>query len=183
MLRRCGGLRRVDVPGRAGHYAALMASQRRMWTAVALAAVALLAGCTGGAGVAGTHSAASAPSSVAAASSPVSGSAPASRRSGSVAASAVPTGSSSAAAPVRRGVPAVRLVKGLAGMPPVTDTRNVYAAAGVGMIPAREHGYPAYAYVPHNKSGDVWVSTSAPIKSFASARSASRSSMWCRPTT
>ena len=135
-----------------------MAFEKRMWTAVALAAaVAVLAACTGGAGIAGTHSVGSAPWSVAAASSAVSATASASRRSGSVAASAVPTGSSSAAAPVRRGVPAVRLVHGLAGMPPVTDTRNVYAAAGVAMIPARERGYPAYAYVPHNKSGDVWV--------------------------
>jgi YVTN family beta-propeller protein len=42
-------------------------------------------------------------------------------------------------------------------MPAVASPHNVYADAGAGMIPAREKTYPAYAYVPHNKSGDVWV--------------------------
>ncbi len=49
------------------------------------------------------------------------------------------------------------LVAGLPGMPPVTDVHNVYADAGAGMISSVQHDYPAYAYVPHNKSGDVWV--------------------------
>ena len=35
--------------------------------------------------------------------------------------------------------------------------RNVYALAGAGMVPGVEKSYPAYAYVPHNRSGDVWV--------------------------
>ena len=42
-------------------------------------------------------------------------------------------------------------------MPPVKDPHNIYVDAGAGMISAREKAYPAYAYVPHNKSGDVWV--------------------------
>ena len=42
-------------------------------------------------------------------------------------------------------------------MPPVPDRHNVYADAGVGMVPTRQRSFPAYAYVPHNKSGDVWV--------------------------
>ena len=42
-------------------------------------------------------------------------------------------------------------------MPPVPDRRNVYADAGAGMISAVQRHYPAYAYVPHNRSGDVWV--------------------------
>jgi YVTN family beta-propeller protein len=46
---------------------------------------------------------------------------------------------------------------GLPGMPPVSNRRNIYADAAAGMIPAREKAYPAYAYIPHNKSGDVWV--------------------------
>lgn len=49
------------------------------------------------------------------------------------------------------------LVAGLPGMPPVTDLHNVYADAGAGMISGRRRDYPSYAYVPHNKSGDVWV--------------------------
>ncbi len=46
---------------------------------------------------------------------------------------------------------------GLPGMPPVTDPHNIYAAAATGLVKASTKKYPAYAYVPHNKSGDVWV--------------------------
>ena len=42
-------------------------------------------------------------------------------------------------------------------MPPVLDQHNVYSAAGAGDVSAAVAKYPAYAYVPHNKSGDVWV--------------------------
>ncbi|MGI8417104.1 MAG: hypothetical protein ACR2P2_13065, partial [Nakamurella sp.] len=42
-------------------------------------------------------------------------------------------------------------------MPAVSDPHNVYAAAGPNMIMSRIKRDPAYAYVPHNKSGDVWV--------------------------
>jgi YVTN family beta-propeller protein len=45
----------------------------------------------------------------------------------------------------------------LPGMPKVTDPRNIYAAASAGMLTALSRTYPAYAYVPHNRSGDVWV--------------------------
>jgi len=48
-------------------------------------------------------------------------------------------------------------IVGLLGMPPVTDPHNVYAAAGANMVSAAQLKYPHYAYVPHNKSGDVWV--------------------------
>lgn len=42
-------------------------------------------------------------------------------------------------------------------MPRVTDRRNIYSNAGAGLIlPALRHD-PAYAYVPHNRSNDVWV--------------------------
>lgn len=46
---------------------------------------------------------------------------------------------------------------GLPGMPPVIDKHNIYASAGAGMVGAATAGFPHYAYVPHNKSGDVWV--------------------------
>src|SRR5664279_4594881 len=48
-------------------------------------------------------------------------------------------------------------IPGLPGMPPVTGRHHVYSHAGAGMLAARMRGYPAYAHVPHNKSGDVWV--------------------------
>ena len=53
--------------------------------------------------------------------------------------------------------PVCPVPNGLPGMPPVTDAHNVYADAGANMISAAQRRYPAYAYVPHNKSGDVWV--------------------------
>jgi DNA-binding beta-propeller fold protein YncE len=42
-------------------------------------------------------------------------------------------------------------------MPPATDPHNVYAAAGPGMLSAVLAGDKPLVYVPHNKSGDVWV--------------------------
>ncbi len=42
-------------------------------------------------------------------------------------------------------------------MPPVPDAHNVYAAAAAGQLSAAVRHDPAYAYVPHNRSGDVWV--------------------------
>jgi len=45
----------------------------------------------------------------------------------------------------------------LPGMPPVTDPHNIYAAAGVNMLGPAAQRAKAYAYVPHSKSGDVWV--------------------------
>jgi DNA-binding beta-propeller fold protein YncE len=68
----------------------------------------------------------------------------------------VSTGSASMVAPMSS-APVTQVPDGLAGMPPVTDLHNVYAAAAAGDISARVASYPAYAYVPHNKSGDVWV--------------------------
>ncbi len=49
------------------------------------------------------------------------------------------------------------MVAGLPGMPAVNDRHNIYADAGAGMISSRQSADPAYAYVPHNRSGDVWV--------------------------
>src|SRR5437764_8517230 len=45
----------------------------------------------------------------------------------------------------------------LAGMPAVTDPHNVYAAAGAGMVSDAVKADKPLVYVPHTKSGDVWV--------------------------
>jgi YVTN family beta-propeller protein len=45
----------------------------------------------------------------------------------------------------------------LPGMPPVPDPHNVYAAAGAGMLSAAAKAAKPLVYVPHVKSGDVWV--------------------------
>jgi YVTN family beta-propeller protein len=45
----------------------------------------------------------------------------------------------------------------LAGMPAVTDPRNVYAAAGAGMLAEPARSATPLVYVPHTGSGDVWV--------------------------
>jgi DNA-binding beta-propeller fold protein YncE len=42
-------------------------------------------------------------------------------------------------------------------MPAATDRHNVYAAAGRGMLSATAAQGKALVYVPHSKSGDVWV--------------------------
>jgi len=104
---------------------------------VAVAAV-LLTGCTGGDPNSGSSTAAP---------------------SGRLTAATMPSTSRSR---VAAGGPAAAVrggsgIPGLPGMPPVTDRHNVYSHAGAGMLAARMRGYPAYAYVPHNKSGDVWV--------------------------
>lgn len=45
----------------------------------------------------------------------------------------------------------------LPGMPPVTDPHNVYANAGRNMLSAAAKTALPLVYVPHTKSGDVWV--------------------------
>lgn len=45
----------------------------------------------------------------------------------------------------------------LPGMPPVLDPHNIYSAAGANMLGENAKKSKAYAYVPHSKSGDVWV--------------------------
>jgi DNA-binding beta-propeller fold protein YncE len=45
----------------------------------------------------------------------------------------------------------------LSGMPPVTDPRNVYADAGPGMLAEPARAARPLVYVPHTRSGDVWV--------------------------
>jgi DNA-binding beta-propeller fold protein YncE len=53
--------------------------------------------------------------------------------------------------------PAAALLVTLPGMPAATDRHNVYAAAGRGMLSATAAQGKALVYVPHSKSGDVWV--------------------------
>ena len=45
----------------------------------------------------------------------------------------------------------------LPGMPPVTDPRNVYSDAGASMLNDVTRAAKPLVYVPHTKSGDVWV--------------------------
>jgi YVTN family beta-propeller protein len=45
----------------------------------------------------------------------------------------------------------------LPGMPAVTDPHNVYAAAGAGMLAEPARAARPLVYVPHTRSGDVWV--------------------------
>ncbi|MBA2324213.1 MAG: beta-propeller fold lactonase family protein [Pseudonocardiales bacterium] len=45
----------------------------------------------------------------------------------------------------------------LPGMPALPDPRNVYAAAGVNMLNDVTRAAKPLVYVPHTKSGDVWV--------------------------
>src|SRR4051794_1485142 len=98
-------------------------------TVLALSAVLALAGCS------------SPPAAPADAATPPSTPAPSTR------AAELP---SSAPAPSPSVVP-----DQLPGMPPVTDSKNVYAAAGAGMLgPVAKSARPM-VYVPHN-SGDVW---------------------------
>ncbi|WP_028930240.1 YncE family protein [Pseudonocardia asaccharolytica] len=43
------------------------------------------------------------------------------------------------------------------GMPPVLDRHNIYASAGAGMLSDAARAARPLVYVPHTKSGDVWV--------------------------
>ena len=61
-----------------------------------------------------------------------------------------PTGAPSATT-----APAV--IDPLPGMPAVTDPHNVYASAGAGQLAPAVAGDKPLVYVPHSKSGDVWV--------------------------
>jgi DNA-binding beta-propeller fold protein YncE len=45
----------------------------------------------------------------------------------------------------------------LPGMPPVSDPHNVYSDAGASMLNAVTKAARPLVYVPHTKSGDVWV--------------------------
>jgi len=44
-----------------------------------------------------------------------------------------------------------------AEMPGARDSHHIYQAAGANKLSAQVRRDPAYAYVPHNKSGDIWV--------------------------
>jgi YVTN family beta-propeller protein len=53
--------------------------------------------------------------------------------------------------------PGVSAVSGLPGMPALVDPDNVYAAAGAEMLSPAVRADQPLVYVPHTKSGDVWV--------------------------
>jgi DNA-binding beta-propeller fold protein YncE len=53
--------------------------------------------------------------------------------------------------------PAPALTNALPGMPAVADPHNVDAAAGAGLLSAAVKDDKPLVYVPHSKSGDVWV--------------------------
>ena len=53
--------------------------------------------------------------------------------------------------------PVAPAVDVLPGMPPVVDPNNIYSEAGANMLGPSARQSKAYAYVPHSKSGDVWV--------------------------
>ena len=63
----------------------------------------------------------------------------------------------SASLPNETAPPPPALTNPLPGMPPVTDPHNVYASAGAGQLAAAVAGDNPLVYVPHSKSGDVWV--------------------------
>lgn len=46
---------------------------------------------------------------------------------------------------------------GLPGMPPVADAHNVDADSGANMLSAAAKAARPLVYVPHDRSGDVWV--------------------------
>ncbi|MDQ6657167.1 MAG: hypothetical protein M3Z00_02840, partial [Actinomycetota bacterium] len=48
-------------------------------------------------------------------------------------------------------------IDALPGMPPVLDPSNVYSASAADKLAPQVRRDPAYAYVPHNGSSDVWV--------------------------
>ncbi|HVW42191.1 MAG TPA: hypothetical protein VHC18_12655 [Amycolatopsis sp.] len=61
------------------------------------------------------------------------------------------------AAPPSSSAAAVAPADGLPGMPPVPDPHNIVAAAGANLLaPAAKAARPL-VYVPHVRSGDVWV--------------------------
>ncbi|MDQ6658869.1 MAG: hypothetical protein M3Z00_11705, partial [Actinomycetota bacterium] len=68
---------------------------------------------------------------------------------------AAPT--SSTAEAHRSSPPAKKLRSALPGMPPVLDPSNVYSASAADKLAPQVRRDPAYAYVPHNGSSDVWV--------------------------
>jgi DNA-binding beta-propeller fold protein YncE len=63
----------------------------------------------------------------------------------------------SISAPAPAGPPLDTVADPLPGMPPVTDPRNVYSDAGANMLSDAAKAAKPLVYVPHTKSGDVWV--------------------------
>ncbi len=68
--------------------------------------------------------------------------------------SSVVPGSSTAPASA---APSSGAIDVLPGMPPVTDPANIYGDAGANMLSDIARRSKPYAYVPHTKSGEVWV--------------------------
>lgn len=60
-------------------------------------------------------------------------------------------------APAAPAAPAALPNTALPGMPPVTDPHDVYAAAGAGMLSDAVKAATPLVYVPHTKTGEVWV--------------------------
>lgn len=128
---------------------------------VLLAALVLLSGCTGGSTAARSVSVSPARgSSTAPSASTVAG--PRSPSASPAPATAVPAFTTPKPSSVSRPLTKAHGTRpsstaGLPGMPGVTDHHNIYAAAGANALSTRQRRYPKYAYVPHNRSGDVWV--------------------------
>src|SRR3954471_24146145 len=59
--------------------------------------------------------------------------------------------------PPTSAAPTTPAVDGLAGMPPVTDPKNVYSQAGAGMLSPGAAAAKPLVYVPHSGSGEVMV--------------------------
>jgi DNA-binding beta-propeller fold protein YncE len=79
---------------------------------------------------------------------------------GGAAAGSAPAGSAGASAPAGSAgasAPVDPVANPLPGMPPVRDPRNVYADAGANMLTDVTKAAKPLVYVPHTKSGDVWV--------------------------
>ena len=138
--------------------------------ALAAAAAALVAGCSSGS-TAGTTAS---PSSSASAGSAAADSVAADTRPAdphesmdhgtmSMAETTVasPTITESSTAATSPGAPSAAptpaAVDVLPGMPPVVDPTNIYSEAGANMLGPAAQQSKQYAYVPHSKSGDVWV--------------------------
>ncbi len=71
--------------------------------------------------------------------------------------SAVPATSGTPAPAATPAPVPVSVADALPGMPPVTDPHNVYANAGAGMLSDAAKAAKPLVYVPHTKSGEVWV--------------------------
>jgi DNA-binding beta-propeller fold protein YncE len=85
---------------------------------------------------------------------------PATQQQPAAAPAGTPTGSPAAEAPAAAspaGASSAVTSDPLPGMPPVSDPHNVYSDAGANMLNDVTRAAKPLVYVPHTKSGDVWV--------------------------